>query len=188
MFDRVPSQNGNGPSFEQIYLPLFPVIYRVAYRIVGNAEQAEDLCHEAFVKYVERRKPLPDLQQTKYWLIRVVRNLSLNVEKRRGREVRAYDRVRRIGTTHEAGAEEMVLREEARSDVQRALGELPHALRTALVLKEYAGLNYREIGSIMGISEGNVKVRVFRARERLAKELGSGSAAEGGVGGVPDVP
>jgi RNA polymerase sigma factor (sigma-70 family) len=65
----------------------------------------------------------------------------------------------------------VVIREEERSDVVRALANLPISLRTALVLKEYAGLNYREIGLIMKISEGNVKVRVFRARERLAKEL-----------------
>jgi RNA polymerase sigma factor (sigma-70 family) len=187
----LPRRDDPGTSFEQIYLPLFPIIYRVAYRIVGSAEQAEDLCHEAFVKYMERTRPLPDLLQTKYWLIRVVRNLSLNVEKRRGRETRAYERVRRFGAMHEQGAEEVVMREETRSIVQRALGFLPHALRTALVLKEYAGLNYREIGSIMGISEGNVKVRVFRARERLARELallGPDEWAEGGVGGETDVP
>jgi RNA polymerase sigma-70 factor (ECF subfamily) len=59
------------------------------------------------------------------------------------------------------------------------------------VLKEYAGLNYREIGSIMGISEGNVKVRVFRARERLALELEllEPDAPTGdGAGGGTDVP
>jgi RNA polymerase sigma factor (sigma-70 family) len=187
----VPSGDDHGASFEQVYLPLFPVIYRVAYRIVGSAEQAEDLCHEAFLKYMERARPLPDLQQTKYWLIRVIRNLSLNVEKRRGREVRAYDRVRRFGALHEEGAEEVVMREETRSTVQLALGRLPHALRTALVLKEYAGLNYREIGSIMGISEGNVKVRVYRARERLARDLaplGPEECERGGVGGETDVP
>lgn len=191
LFPMVPSRDDHGHRFEQVYIPLFPVIYRVAYRIVGSAEQAEDLCHEAFLKYMERARPLPDLQQTKYWLIRVVRNLSLNVEKRRGRETRAYERVRRFGAMHAEGAEDVVMREETRSTVQRALGCLPHAMRTALVLKEYAGLNYREIGSIMGISEGNVKVRVFRARERLARELallGPDGLAQGGVGGETDVP
>ncbi|TFG83642.1 MAG: RNA polymerase subunit sigma-24, partial [Spirochaetales bacterium] len=40
--------------------------------------------------------------------------------------------------------------------------------KTVLVLKEYGGLNYKEIGKVLGITEGNVKVRVFRAREALA--------------------
>jgi RNA polymerase sigma factor (sigma-70 family) len=186
----VPRRDEPGLTFEQIYVPLFPVLYRVAYRIVGSAEQAEDVCHEAFLKYVQRTRPLPDLVQTKYWLIRVVRNLSLNVEKRRGRESRAYGRAARLGATHTAGVEDVVIREEERSDVVRALANLPISLRTALVLKEYAGLNYREIGSIMNISEGNVKVRVFRARERLAKELQpeepGGNAPKAG-GGETDV-
>jgi RNA polymerase sigma-70 factor (ECF subfamily) len=173
---------------DRIYEPLFPVIYRVAYRIVGSAEQAEELCQEAFLKYLERNSPLPDLAQAKYWLIRVVRNLSLNVEKRRGREARAYERAGKQSPQHADPAEEQVIREETRSSVQTALGRLPHGLRTVLVLKEYAGLNYREIGSIMGISEGNVKVRVFRARERLARELGMENPGERGSGGKIDVP
>ncbi len=49
------------------------------------------------------------------------------------------------------------------------LNLLPYKLRVVLVLKEYEGLSYREIGSIMGISEGNVKVRVYRGREKLEK-------------------
>ena len=58
----------------------------------------------------------------------------------------------------------------------RALELLPENLKTVLILKEYGELNYKEIGRALGISEGNVKVRVFRARERLAgllKEDGS---------------
>ena len=61
-----------------------------------------------------------------------------------------------------------VLQEETRSLVQQALDRLPYNLRSVLVLKEYADLGYREIARVLGISEGNVKVRVFRARERLA--------------------
>ena len=55
--------------------------------------------------------------------------------------------------------------------MQRALQRLPEKMRTVLVLKEYGQLNYKEIGSILGITEGNVKVRVFRARERLLELL-----------------
>jgi RNA polymerase sigma-70 factor (ECF subfamily) len=57
---------------------------------------------------------------------------------------------------------------ETRGEVQRALELLPMNLRMVLLLKEYGELNYKEIGRNLGISEGNVKVRVFRARERLA--------------------
>ena len=59
------------------------------------------------------------------------------------------------------------MEKETREEIRRALERLPENLRMVLVLKEYGELNYREIGRVLGISEGNVKVRVFRARERL---------------------
>ncbi|MBE3130964.1 MAG: RNA polymerase subunit sigma-24, partial [Acidobacteria bacterium] len=57
-----------------------------------------------------------------------------------------------------------------------ALDVLPYNLRAPLVFREYGELSYREIGAILGISENNVKVRVFRARERLHKTLTEGDA------------
>ena len=53
-----------------------------------------------------------------------------------------------------------------------ALEKLPQNLKMVLVLREYAELNYKEIGRVLGITEGNVKVRVFRAREQLSKLIG----------------
>ena len=52
------------------------------------------------------------------------------------------------------------------------MDKLPENLRIVLILREYAELNYKEIGRVLGITEGNVKVRVFRAREQLAKLIG----------------
>ena len=60
------------------------------------------------------------------------------------------------------------MKKEASKAVQNALDKLQPKLRTPLVLKEYGELSYKEIASILGISEGNVKVRVFRAREVLS--------------------
>jgi RNA polymerase sigma-70 factor (ECF subfamily) len=69
-----------------------------------------------------------------------------------------------------------MIREETRADVQGALNALPYNLRAPLVFREYADLSYKEIGAILGISESNVKVRIFRARERVAKALAEGDA------------
>jgi cysteinyl-tRNA synthetase len=154
-----------------VYDALYPILFRVAYRFCGNRDKAEDICQEAFIKYFQRGEPLPDLEQTKYWLIRVLRNLALNHEKKRSREIKAYQRLARDSRQYAESGEAELLREESRSLVQGALDRLPFKLRSVLVLKEYADLGYREIARILGISEGNVKVRVFRARERLAQLL-----------------
>jgi RNA polymerase sigma factor (sigma-70 family) len=161
--------NDREERFNKEYPVLFPVIFRVAYRITGEQGAAEDLCQEAFIKYFERHEPLPDINQAKYWLIRVVKNISLNYEKKRVREKNAVNKLEKITPQYIESTEKGVLKNETKIAVQKALDKLPYKLRVVLVLKEYAQLNYKEIGSIVGISEGNVKVRIFRARERLEK-------------------
>ncbi len=164
------------PSFDVVYETLFPVIYRVSLRVTGDREIAEDLCHEAFIKLMERSDLFPDIEQSKYWLIRVVKNLSLNYEKRRNREKAAYTKLTRLSPVVSESSEKQVMKEETRSSVQGALDALPYNLRAPLVFREYGDLSYKEIGAILGISESNVKVRIFRARERLEKALAEGDA------------
>jgi len=160
--------------FDRIYHELFPTVFRVAFRIAGERGLAEDLTHEAFLRLIGRESPLPDIDQTRYWLLRVVRNLSLNHEKRRERERRAVRRLEDASDTYAAPADAALLAEATRDAVQEALNALPHNMRTALVLREYAGMSYREISAVLGISEGNVKVRLHRARQQLARRLAAG--------------
>ncbi len=164
------------PSFDVVYESLFPIIYRVSLRVTGDRGVAEDLCHEAFIKLMERSDLLPNLEQAKYWLIRVVKNLSLNHEKKRNRERAAYGKLSRLAASVAESSEKLAIREETRADVQSALDALPYNLRAPLVFREYGDLSYKEIGAILGITESNVKVRIFRARERLEKTLSEGDA------------
>ena len=64
------------------------------------------------------------------------------------------------------------LANEVLKKAKEALNQLPEKLRMVLILREYAEMNYKEIGKVLGITEGNVKIRVFRAREQLAKIIG----------------
>ena len=162
------------PSFEAVYEALFPTIFRISLRITGDREIAEDLCHEAFIKLMERPNLLPDMDQCKFWLIRVIKNLSLNHEKRKSREKAASPGSTRLSIGVTESSEKQLIREETRSSVQKALDDLPYNLRAPLVFREYGDLTYKEIGAILGISENNVKVRIFRARERLEKALMEG--------------
>lgn len=158
--------------FTEVYQAWSPLLFRIVYRMTGRREAAEEIVQEAFIKYYERRDVLPTDEGLKYWLIRVARNLTLNYEKRKGRERKALERVfHEPAPRTEKGALEKLTDEESVEDVQKALLLLPENLRMVLVLKEYAGLAYAEIGQMMHITEGNVKVRVFRARARLAQLL-----------------
>jgi len=167
-----PATGSPARSFDQAYAEWSPLLFRIVYRMTGRRETAEEIVQEAFIKYYERREVLPTDEGLKYWLIRVARNLALNHEKRRGRERRALERVfHEPAPRSEKAALDQLTDAEASADVQKALLLLPENLRLVLVLKEYAGFAYAEIGQMMNITEGNVKVRVFRARARLAQLL-----------------
>jgi RNA polymerase sigma-70 factor (ECF subfamily) len=167
----VPGYPRTAGNFRQLYTSVFPILFRISCRITGSEEAAEDLCQEAFFKYHEKEMSFPNAEEAKYWLIRVVKNSALNYAKKRERERRAYQRAFREDTRTGATGETELLKKETRQEVVEALNGLPENLRVVLVLKEYGELNYKEIARSLGISEGNVKVRVFRARERLVTLL-----------------
>lgn len=166
--------------FKCLYDSIFPVLFRVAYRIANSKEAAEDLCQDCFFRLYEKNIVFPSPEEAKYWLIRVVKNASLNYAKRKERERKAYQRAFREEVKREESGESALVRKETSHEVEAALKKLPENLRIVLILKEYAEMNYKEIGRVLGISEGNVKVRVFRARERLAALL-NGLSSEGGT-------
>ncbi len=162
----------NDSDFRKIYESAMQILFKVSYRIVGDEEAAEDLVHDALIKMHEKGLEFPSYDDAKYWLIRVVKNASLNYAKRKGRERRAYEKVLREDRRQMDSGETSLLKQDTQQKVQEALEQLPENLRMVLVLREYGELNYKEIGRILGITEGNVKVRVFRAREQLSKLIG----------------
>ncbi len=162
-------------NFDGIYHQFFPVLIKIVYRITGSVSVSEDLCQEAFIRYYERRDKLPGGDQAKYWLIRVVKNLAFNHEKRKGRERLAYEKFYHEPKRVESNeGERSILEDESKKAVQEALLKIPYKLRMVLILKEYGEMDYKEIASSLKISEGNVKVRVFRARKLLSEYLDKG--------------
>jgi len=164
--------------FQRLYDSAFNILLRVAYRITNNWEAAEDICQESFFRLYEKNMVFPNQEEAKYWLIRVVKNAALNYAKRKERERKAYQRAFREDRRQEETGEGLLVKKETSEEVKSALEKLPENLRMVLILKEYAEMNYKEIGKTLGISEGNVKVRVFRARERLESLLAASLLAD----------
>ena len=158
--------------FKKIYDATMQLLYKISYRVVNDEEAAEDLVHDSLIKMNEKELVFPSLDDAKYWLIRVVKNASLNYAKRKTRERKAYEKVLREEKRESVSSEVELLKKETQKKAREALNKLPEKLRMILILREYAEMNYKEIGKVLGITEGNVKIRVFRAREQLAKIIG----------------
>jgi RNA polymerase sigma-70 factor (ECF subfamily) len=165
-----------GPEdIRRLYDATAPLLLRIAARITGGAEAAEDIVHDSFARLVEKSIAFPSMDDAKFWLIRVVKNGALNYAKRKGREAKAYERWWRGERESAVGADDVVLKNESAEELRAGLEALPDSLKAVLILKEYGGLSYKEIGRALGISEGNVKVRAFRAREALLAKIEEGS-------------
>ena len=162
----------NPVHFRKIYDSNIQLLYKVSFKIVNDEEAAEDLVHDSFIKMNEKGLVFPTTDDAKFWLIRVVKNASLNYAKRKLREANAYHKALYEGRQHVDSGEVDLLKKEAAEKARTAVDQLPPKLKEVIILREYADMNYKEIGDTLGITEGNVKVRVFRAREQLAKLIG----------------
>lgn len=168
----VPVKAGEPADFKIIYSECMSLLFKISWRIVNDEEVAEDLAHDSLIKATEKNMIFPSLDEAKFWLIRVVKNASLNYVKRKERERKAYEKVLYEDHRKADSGETEALKSEAVKKTQEALDKLPPKLKEVLILREYGDLNYKEIGKILGITEGNVKIRIFRAREHLLKILG----------------
>jgi RNA polymerase sigma-70 factor (ECF subfamily) len=167
-----PLDAANKADFRKIYDAAMPLLFKVSVRIAGEDEAAEDIVHDSFIKMNEKKMVFPSMNDATYWLIRVVKNASLNYARRKKREQVVYQKALHEESRKVLSGETEFLRKETRKKTQDALNKLPENLKTVLILREYADLKYKEIARILGITEGNVKIRVFRAREQLAALLG----------------
>ena len=158
-------------SFQRVYKEVFPVLMRVAYHVTFNMDASEDICREAFIRFYNRGLIFPTIDEAKYWLIRVTKNLSINFVKRKGREQVAVDKIKKQPLKIMKNGEDELISQETTYLVREAIQKLPEKLRAVLVLKEYSDLNYKEIARVLNISESNVKVRVHRAKQQLEKLL-----------------
>ena len=163
----------NRDDFRKVYDANYTLLMQVVMHIVYNQEIAEDLVQEAFERFYVKNISFPTMDEAKYWLLRVSKNLALNPIRRNKREIQLVEKVKKLPgeTVNFFDSSKAVIEEEERRNVREAVNSLPENLRSVIQLKEYSGLDYKAIGKVLGISETNVKVRVHRARKKLEEIL-----------------
>jgi RNA polymerase sigma-70 factor, ECF subfamily len=144
-------------------------LYGFLYYLVGEQGMAEDLVGETFLRLYRARERYRVGMGFTPWLFAIARNLALGELRRRSVAQRAQQRLLQ---EMESGGEEVdAVRVETREQVRAALAALPEEQRSALVLKEYQGLSYREIGQVLGCNEAAARARTYRARVTLRESL-----------------
>jgi RNA polymerase sigma-70 factor (ECF subfamily) len=173
-------RRGDPEAFEELVERTHRQVYTLAYRLVGDRQEAEDVVQEAYLRVYRSLRGFRGDARFETWLYRIASNTAMTHLKRRGR----------FGELLPEGDDVRLLEPEVREpeepperdEVKRALMALPVTQRTVVVLKDVYGFSCQEIGEQIGISEGAVKVRLHRARRRL-KDLiyGPGTPGHEGV-------
>lgn len=168
---------GERAALEELFTRYRQPAYRVAYRLLGNEADALDAVQEGFVKALTHLNGFQGRSSFKTWLMRVVSNAALDLGRQRGRreclsleaaEVRDQDLSLLLVPDETA---DQLNRAELRQMLDQALLTLSEAQRQTFVLHAEAGLSYREVAEVMGISIGTVMSRLFYARQKLRSHL-----------------
>jgi RNA polymerase sigma-70 factor, ECF subfamily len=156
--------NGDPRAFEVLVGRYHRVLFGVAYRMVSDREDAEDITQTAFMKAYQKLGAFDPAYKFFSWIYRILMNEALNVLQRRREQV-ALDAD--LVSERRNPEEEFAVREQEQR-VQRALMQLPEGHRQVLVLRHFGSLSYREIGDVLGVPEQTVKSRLFAARQELS--------------------
>ncbi len=167
-------RQGELGAFEELYRTHAGRLHSLAFRMVGNAADAEDLLQEIFLSAHRKLESFRGESTLGTWLYRLAVNLCLDyLRSRAGRASHLTDPLDDELGRPEPGGRSLADRTVSKMDLERALAQLPVGCRTAFVLHDVEGLEHKEIGEVMGIAEGTSKSQVHKARLRLRSLLAS---------------
>jgi len=160
------AQRGDRNAFGELVSRYYPGVVRVVYRLCGDSGLAEDMAQEAFLRSWVNLSSFHPQSSLRNWLYRIAVNATLDVLRRRS-ENTLEDEAARMYPDQADGPETTLIEKERVALLQQAMRSLPEAARSVLVLREYGGLSYQEIASVLDIPVGTVMSRLNYARNRL---------------------
>lgn len=152
-------------------------VFRIAYRYLGNREDAMDALQQAFINAFASLSSFTGQSSFYTWLARIAVNSSIDLRRKRGRRAEktrdqeALELGRLPKRQSESTPEELVERNELEEALGNAIEELPELQKAVVVLHTHEQMSYKEIAEILGCSIGTVMSRLFYARKKLQKKL-----------------
>lgn len=152
-------------SFRNDVLPMKDKLFRLALRITLNRQDAEDVVQEALIKIWKNRERWQQLDSIEAWAFTITRNIALDMVKKN-----EAHRTVEIDFEPLAANYDHLHERERLQLVKNLMDSLPEKQRTAMQLRDFEGKSYKEVADIMQISEEQVKVNIFRARQFIKQK------------------
>ena len=159
-------------SFRNDILPLKNKLFRLAQRITLNNADAEDIVQETLIKVWKRREHWDEIESIEAFCYSICRNLALNRIQKADLHNETLDEARSqaVDTSCASNPEEQVQQNDRMMLVKSLVDHLPEKQKSVIQLRDFEGMSYKEIASVMKMTDEQVKVTLFRARQTIKKQ------------------
>ena len=163
------ARSGDGAAFDELVRRHMRKAYAVAYRLLGQRQDAEDVVQEAMLAALTRLDTFDRGRPFAPWLLRIVANRALNLRK--ARALRQVEPIPVMTPSGDASPHEAAERSELREELHRALARLPEQQRWIVQLFDIDGFTGPEIVAMLEIADGTVRWHLHQARHALREVL-----------------
>ena len=183
------AQSGDQAAFESLISSYEKLVFNVAFRMMGNRDDALDMSQEALIKVYRNIEKCAGITAFKAWICTITTNTCLDeLRKRKIRKAESLDSIYetedgvKVKQTpaNDPGPSEALLRKEDMRSIAEAINSLTDDYREAILLRDVNGLSYQEIADNLDLSIGTVKSRISRARGTLKQILSAGEQISSG--------
>lgn len=154
-------------SFRNDVLPLKNQLYRLALRITLDSTEAEDIVQETLIKVWDKRESWDSIDSIEAFSLTICRNLALDHIKRQDQQNDSLDDSADNRPDQSSNPDEQMIQRDRINLVKRLVDQLPEKQRSCMQLRDFEGKSYKEIAQVLGITEEQVKVNIFRARQTV---------------------
>lgn len=159
-------------SFRNDILPLKNMLYRVALRITLNKAEAEDIVQDTLIKIWNKRDSWNQIDSIEAFSLTICRNLALDRIKKADNQNDSLDETMIIDRPDSSSnPDEEMIRKDRIELIHQLVNQLPEKQRSCMQLRDFEGKSYKEIAQVLNITEEQVKVNIFRARQTIKQHF-----------------
>ena len=158
-------------NFTTDILPLKNRLYRLALRITLSHEEAEDIVQDTMLKVWSRRDSWDMLESIEAYAMTICRNLSLDHMKRRSAQLLSLDSMPYDRPDNADDPLQQLAWKNSIERIKTLMNTMPEKQRTCMQLRDFEGKSYKEIATILSITEEQVKINIFRARKTIKDKI-----------------
>lgn len=158
--------------FRDDILPLKDKLFRLALRITLNPAEAEDVVQETMMKVWSRRDNWDTIENIEAFCLSICRHLAIDKTRYASSQTLSLEvEMEPSDDSHHANPEEMTVQRDRVRLVRQLIDQLPEKQRSCMQLREIEGKSYKDIAAILDITEEQVKVNIFRARQAIRERF-----------------